>query len=47
MVEGENIVQYCGRINEVLNSRKGANENSDEENTIKKGIENSSSYLCY
>ena len=36
MVEGENIVQYCGRINEVLNSIKGASENSDEDNTIKK-----------
>lgn len=47
MTEGENIVQYCAWIKEVINATKGANGKIDNDTIIKKSIENSTFYLFY
>ena len=36
MIEGETIVQYCGRIKEVVNAIRGSEGKIDEETMIRK-----------
>ena len=36
MMEGENIVQYCKRIKEVVNAIQGANGTLEDEKVLRK-----------